>query len=913
MNSTITQSEWDISTDIYSIVEMVNKLKSKYVEDEDETTLALGIFGFLGDIEAKKIQTSTIMAGELGNEMFPARAKLTKNVLAHAIYCNIDGINATPARMTVNIGVKENDLDTYMRNNEFVFLKDSGILIGGYEFHFDYDIHFKRYKPAGKDHYVYTATYDMEEKNNISQINNAYLYQPLNQIFNNFHYIFFTTQVHQVHIEYREEILNSNSIIDNKTYSFSFTDQLADFEVYVTEDDVTTRLTPLFYGSPIENTVRDYCWYIYTNDNTVRISFDSNSYMPGMNATIRVVIRTTKGSEALFNYKDNAENDIYCDFISTFTRNKKLTCFVRCATGSTDGRDTKSNNELKALIPKMALSRGYITTETDLNNYFNLISDENSKIVLQKKVDNQLYRLWYAYYLLRDQYNNIIPANTLHVHFNPTDSYVSVSSDGRYVIPAGSVFRYDAVNDVAEYYPEYSVPEVFTDEYFYGNNMGDDIPVEEWRSRYFYFKSIYNIVVNDNPLYAAYYMTIVNKDSYFNYYWINNKAYMGFITIRNHFERQFLNNSNDYVFTFSMSQSINKDFGLIEADNEGHIYNNKIKCFLVIFNEGEPYRYKECELTQYSVDRYTTTWKAVLTTDNEFDIKNRIKLTNVSEYGINGINEGFFPYNCRAQIYIAAELEDTYADEDMLLDKLCPGLITKNDITDQYEGYSLLSIYDVEGGITFYQNFTDIINTRIIRNTSENGKNFDYDIFNIPMIGYHYFRSEDDVAYLINSLIDKKNYIDYCASIIENTMKVDFKFFNTYGRSKTYTLGDKESTFLDHVDVSMRFRLKLSGTTDIATKDAIRDWIKSYVENLSNTMQDLHIPNMIHEIKELYGEAVIYIEYMNFNDNRLGINHIELADVIDPHTVPEFINIRNTLSADRTTLVPCIDIELVTT
>jgi hypothetical protein len=181
------------------------------------------------------------------------------------------------------------------------------------------------------------------------------------------------------------------------------------------------------------------------------------------------------------------------------------------------------------------------------------------------------------------------------------------------------------------------------------------------------------------------------------------------------------------------------------------------------------------------------------------------------------------------------------------------------------------------------------------------------------MIGYHYFRSEDDVAYLINSLIDKKNYIDYCASIIENTMKVDFKFFNTYGRSKTYTLGDKESTYLDHVDVSMRFRLKLSGTTDIATKDAIRDWIKSYVENLSNTMQDLHIPNMIHEIKELYGEAVIYIEYMNFNDNRLGINHIELADVIDPHTVPEFINIRNTLSADGTTLVPCIDIELVTT
>ena len=110
MSSSLTHSEWDISTDVYSIVEMVDNLKKKYVEDENETTLALGIFGFLGDIEAKKIQTSTIMAGELGNEMFPARARLTKNVLAHAIYANIDGINATPARMTVNIGVRESDL-----------------------------------------------------------------------------------------------------------------------------------------------------------------------------------------------------------------------------------------------------------------------------------------------------------------------------------------------------------------------------------------------------------------------------------------------------------------------------------------------------------------------------------------------------------------------------------------------------------------------------------------------------------------------------------------------------------------------------------------------------------------------------------------------------------------------------------
>ena len=55
----------------------------------------------------------------------------------------------------------------------------------------------------------------------------------------------------------------------------------------------------------------------------------------------------------------------------------------------------------------------------------------------------------------------------------------------------------------------------------------------------------------------------------------------------------------------------------------------------------------------------------------------------------------------------------------------------------------------------------------------------------------------------------------------------------------------------------------------------------------------------------------IYIEFMNYNDLRLGLNHIELRDVEDPHTVPEFVNVRNTLAEDGYTLQPEIDIEVV--
>ena len=56
-------TEWSINSDIYDIVDSVKKLQQRYIEDEDETTLSLGVFGFISDTEAKKIQTATILAG----------------------------------------------------------------------------------------------------------------------------------------------------------------------------------------------------------------------------------------------------------------------------------------------------------------------------------------------------------------------------------------------------------------------------------------------------------------------------------------------------------------------------------------------------------------------------------------------------------------------------------------------------------------------------------------------------------------------------------------------------------------------------------------------------------------------------------------------------------------------------------
>jgi hypothetical protein len=137
------KSEWDINTDIYGIVENIENLKHQYI-DEDETTLSVGIFGFLSDTEAKKIQTAIIQTGELGNEMFPQRAKFDRNIIAHAIYCNVNHINAYPATMILNIAILEADINLYTNNDVFMFDSKCPIYIGEFEFHPDYDIRIRR-------------------------------------------------------------------------------------------------------------------------------------------------------------------------------------------------------------------------------------------------------------------------------------------------------------------------------------------------------------------------------------------------------------------------------------------------------------------------------------------------------------------------------------------------------------------------------------------------------------------------------------------------------------------------------------------------------------------------------------------------------------------------------------------------
>ena len=888
----INSTDWNINTDIYDIVNSVNNLKKNYIPDEDEDTLALGIFGYVGDLESKKIQTSVIMTGELGNEMFPSRAKLTKNVLTHAAYNGVVDMNAIPATLTANIGIKIYDIEKYMSENRFVFDHECPLFIGDYEFHTDYDIIINRVKNG--DSYAYSAYYDIDVENPISDIDNIFLKQPFTIQIENDYYLIFQTLLRQYTIEDTYDTIIADSVIESKTYTFDFENQIADFDVIINDNGKEIRLKPYLWGSEVENDQSNYCWYLYISTNTIRVTFDAKSYLPGLNTSIQIRAYTTLGKDGNFKYKtiDSNYEGLYVDLASEKFGYNKIVSYLVPVTDSENGLNRKTKEELQTLITKYSLSRGNLTNETDLENYFDLINTDQHRLVPKKKVDNNISRVWYTYLLMKDELNNIIPTNSIKIELSTLNGDgLYKSEDGRYILPAGTIFMYNKNSGKGIIVDEANIPDIYSDEYF-----GDN----------YYYMTLYNLILNPDPLYAAFYLTISNKDKFFSFNWVNENSIMQFVTNRLNFRRNLLTDQSRYKLSFKMAQSIGKDFGLYSVDSvketkadgsivQTKVISNNIKCVLVLYKDDVAYRWTEAELVDYNFENFVSSWELYLNTDNAFDSDNDIRINKLNVVGSStDKNYGYFSSNTKAVLYTLAKFDEgEFGRYD--LDSIAPG----------FEGYTVTNVYEIESGLDFYENFTDVLNTKVEAVTNRSNL---YTVTGLPAVGFHYMIDETNVDYLLDTIYEKKAYIDYCLNLLENNMDIDFKFFNTYGPSLTYTIGDKEETPIGHVDLCMNFRTSLKNVSDIYTKDELTNTIKGYIENLYET-GNLHIPNMISDITKQFATRINYLEFMNYNNFRLGLQHITKVDPDNPHIPPEFLNIRNKIN-DKDQLEPDINIEV---
>lgn len=875
----------NLTSDVYGINAFVNEVKKKFTPNVSEDTLMLGIFGYTGQIFSDLLQNSIVMASEFSNESIPTKAKFEKNIISHALGLGITDINAIPAQFDVLLTLIEDDIAVWYNSGKtrsnidgswtFIFDKNTPIYIGDYCFHVDYDIEIKKIKLNNsglKNKYAYTARYLMGNADNpdnpISGVTNPYLTSPVSMKVNGMNILFTKCTLHQVEKKTIYKTVLSDNSIASKIISFNFNGQLAAFDIDVTEGNTVTHLVPVHDGLSVENSKYPHFYYSYMDANTIRIKFDRSSYAPRINSEVKINLQLTSGESGNFTF----DPDVFPGFSFESERfgYSNIGCEIRPITGeSAYGADKKSIEKLKSLIPKEATARGSITNFSDLQNFFNMIDTDESKLYFYKKRDNALERLYYSFIIMRDQLNTIIPTNTIDIKVYPSSLKTETGSN-KLIFDRNLAIK--LVDGKGEVVPVSDIP--------------DTIPYNT-----FYYRIPYNFAICKDPLYGIYYLSCMNSKKFLDFSYINDKCVYQFISTNLSWVRNYITDPDTYYMNISLEQNVDDESSsFVHTDPEGNVTAD-VRCIAVIYdNEDNPHRWAEGSLKNYNASTNVFSFEFKFTSEDYIDTRNKIKI-NTGLCDLNSMSESsaYLDGNTKCIIHVLSKQNNIIHDDAFnALQRIIPGI----------EEFTLSNSYTVEDGLDFFYDYSEIVSSTVVTDSKLEDQGDDkiavfdgYTIKQVPVIKYDYFTDDDKATYFYAELVKRKNYIDYAIQILEDAFGMDFKFFNTYGPSKLFAIDESlDPERLNSTSVSLAFKLKLKKNYDTNIINNIIEDIKTYIENI-NEISSLHIPNLVTDITTRYQESIVYFEFMDMNGYGPGVQHLYALSMPDEVITPEFLNI----------------------
>ena len=177
--------------------------------------------------------------------------------------------------------------------------------------------------------------------------------------------------------------------------------------------------------------------------------------------------------------------------------------------------------------------------------------------------------------------------------------------------------------------------------------------------------------------------------------------------------------------------------------------------------------------------------------------------------------------------------------------------------------------------------------------TEEEAKKYHFIIDDVPVIKADYFKTEEMVQFFCAELVRRKNYIDEALTRIEDTFGINFKFVNTYGPSRLFTLNNSDE-YINRVNLTLTFRIGLKVNYDENILTYIKDDIKTFIEDI-NSIDSIHMSNLVTEITSKYSDSIQFFEFVDMNGYGPSEQHLYSMPMPDNVITPELINV-HTLS-----------------
>lgn len=599
--------------------------------DATEDKLSLlkaGLFGYFNEISSSEIKSAVYYKNTIYDEHFLNTASFPESIMNHAKLYNVEMSNAKPSHMKVNMVIERGDLlnsslreeitdDQYvnirtMRTYQIILKRDYQFTIGIYKFKLPYDVQILLKQQSIKsDDYTITAKY-LTDKNKFPFID---INSPEIKVFQDINgaekYVYFQLDIYQLNTINTTFTVASEDITDNLFYTVPYTDQLANFNVYYTYEGQTYSLVKYFNNTynPVDPDEK-YCYYTYVDDDKLQISFSSiaNSFRPRYNSVLKVEVETTKGQSGNFKYSDQILFNFSDDSDTSFS---PMTVQVFPIDSNTSGgQDKLTTNQEKQKIIEHILTRDNLIMDSDLENYFDNINNNdsynNSSMTFLKKRDDVLQRLYSSFLLMRDDDKKVIPSNTApfsdirHGYFSDND----FDRNGTLVIPEHSLFMYD--NNATNHYVFQERKDVTDTDI--QNAIKD-------RNNLLYINPFLTKIETKPSLKATYYKLDIDQDENMNYTYLNDLSDKTLLINKIHIEKE--NNFNTSVIsdTWDINFNLNTSSTITQLTKDNTAI--KIRGILVNSNTGKKYGY--FEFRRNDPVNNPTLYSAKLSTNRTFE------------------------------------------------------------------------------------------------------------------------------------------------------------------------------------------------------------------------------------------------------------------------------------------------------
>lgn len=865
--------------------------------------LNLGFTGVASEMISSAIEDAYGTATLMMNEAFVNRAVLPKSIYSAAALYDLGYTFATPSRCHFAVQLWIPDIIQYStkvrsgNSMRYYLDKDTYITIGNNQYRFDYDVIIDHQFIDGKR--VFNVYYDIGESNSISGIRNKFIKHHVTAI----DWLVIFVELKEYSRKVDTNTISDNLITTNSDIKLRWSGQIAGIDlVYI--DPRGERFPMLLKTQYSRPSTSPFVWYQFIDDNQIALSFSSSksAFNPAFNSQIESTIYTCNGSLSNFDAYDNKTGLDVSKSGERFAYNANTKMVALCYSGSVGGLNKADIELLRDDVVAAYNTANVLTTDHDLQMWFDRYAKRyDSRCKFFKRRDDPSGRLFSQFVAIMDN-TYVYPTNTLTIDIKP-DQFDFINNDENginkeFIIKPGHIWEYDdsedeQVRDRLRMVQGIDGPAMVTD---------DALPLIN-PDRPFMFTNPFYIKIHRDPTVACDYNCLVNHTSWPEDVPIQTDCFYQFqlatFTIERSISKTF---NNKYRIQVICVPAITSNIEYIkdpEREPDANYKENNLRLVMIIRNsvDGES-GYIEMVPIEKRNNGAILYQTEIAVNDN---LQNNMML-EVDQANSPGMKSLICTGPHTGKIFIDA-VETSFHFACMMKD--FAGKMTTNLFGDEeYAGYMMANRFaNSHRDLSLYQAMSMM--RHVITFSGENN-NYSIRLSLVPMLKYDVPLNDDRMLYFIRAFDEQYHAVEPVLSKLDGNTFLDFKLFNTYGRSNNYYVGPEDgkdvlwdsNLLLDSVYVGIKFIMAVYDRSMYnQTVEAVINEIKVFFESMNTGERvDVHVSDLIHAVI-CHQPNVHYLRFVGFNEydarkQSIFVKYDDISelreDQLQPH-VPEMI------------------------